>query len=169
MSKKGYLSAEEYRAIRTVLGLTQEEAQKLHKVQNRKTIQRWENGDSFVSELACDTIMSLFKTINAQVNETCDMIQEHFENLPEEEWQTSVLIVYPDSCYKQYIFGMGDLPNSIHKTMVNRIYTEMNELGYPVGIITFNPQAYFTFLASNGLQDCHESRSAWAAQAYSEV
>ena len=31
MSKKGYLTAEEYRAIRTVLGLTQEEAQKLHK------------------------------------------------------------------------------------------------------------------------------------------
>lgn len=168
MSKKGYLSAEEYRAIRSVLGFTQEEAKAFHKVQNIRTIQRWEAGTSFVSELACDKIMELFKLINEQVNTACDKIEEHFESIPEEEWQTSVLIVYPDACYKQYVFGIGDLPNSIHKTMVNRIYTEMNELGYPVGIITFNPQAYFTFLASNGLQDCHESRAAWAVQAYTE-
>ena len=168
MSKKGYLTAEEYRAIRSVLGFTQEEAKNFHKVQNIRTIQRWEAGTSFVSELACDKIMDLFKLINEHVNTACDKIAEHFESLPKEQWQTSVLIVYPDSCYKQYIFGIGDLPNSVHKTMINRIYTEMNELGYPVGIITFNPQAYFTFLASNGLKDCHESRATWAAQAYSE-
>lgn len=168
MSKKGYLTAEEYRAIRSVLGFTQEEAKNFHKVQNIRTIQRWEAGTSFVSELACDKIMDLFKLINEQVNTACDKIQEHFESVPEEHWQTSVLIVYPDACYKQYVFGIGDLPNSIHKTMVNRIYTEMNELGYPVGIITFNPQAYFTFLAANGLKDSHESRAAWAVQAYTE-
>ena len=166
MSKRGYLTAEEYRAIRTALGFTQQEAADFHRVQNIRTIIRWERGDSWVSELACDKIIGLFKRINTLVYAAEYKIRESFDNLPRDEWDVAVLIQYPDSCYKQFVFDIGDLPNSIHKTMINRIYTDMTEEGYPVGIIMFNPADYFTFLSANGLQDCHESRSAWATAAY---
>lgn len=166
MSKKGYLTAEEYRAIRTALGFTQVEAQAFHRVQNVRTIKNWEKGTSFVSELACDKIVGLFKQVNKLVYATEDKITEHFNSVPKKDWQTAVLIQYPDSCYKQFVFDIGDLPNSIHKKMIERIYTDLTEEGYPVGIIMFNAADYFTFLSANGLQDCHESRSAWATAAY---
>lgn len=166
MSKKGYLTAEEYRAIRTALGFTQEQAKEFHRLQNVRTIKNWEKGTSWVSELACDKIMALFTQINNLINATEDKIVSFYNSLPKDKWQTTVLIQYPDSCYKKFVLDIGDLPNSIHKTMINRIYTDMTEDGYPVGLIMFNSQDYFTFLSANGLKDSHESRSAWAVATY---
>lgn len=166
MSKRGYLTSAEYAAIRKTLGFTQQEAAEFHKVQNVRTIKRWENGDSWVSELACEKIIQLFRLINAQVRETCEMIATDFNSKPEEEWDVAVLIQYPDTCYAKFVAGIGNLPNSVHKTMINRIYSSLTEQNYPVGIIMFNPQDYFSFLAANGRVDNQESRAIWAAAAY---
>ena len=167
MSKKGFLTSIEYTAIRKTLGFTQEEAAEFHQVQNVRTIKRWEKGDSWVSYIACEKITELFKLINYQVNETCDMIASKFDNQAKDLWEIAVLIQYPDSCYKKFVVGIGNLPNSVHKTMINRIYTNLTTRGYPVGIIMFNPQEYLTFLGVNGLSDCQESRATWAATSYS--
>ncbi len=166
MSKRGYLTSAEYAAIRKTLGFTQQEAAEFHKVQNVRTIKRWENGDSWVSELACEKITQLFKIINTQVREACEIIAADFDSKPKEEWDVAVLIQYPDACYARFVTGIGNLPNSVHKTMVNRIYLSLTEQGYPVGIIMFNPQSYFSFLAANGREDSQESRAIWAAAAY---
>lgn len=158
MSKRGYLTAEEYRAIRKILGMTLEEAAEFHRVQNIRTIARWEKGDSWVSELACDKIVGLFNKINTIIAEA---ISEY------EKWSKKgdvdvVLIIYPDSCYKKFVAGIGDLPNSVHKSMVSRLYSELKMRGIDVGIVEFNPQDYFTFLAKNGFRDGQDARAAWA-------
>jgi len=168
LSKRGYLTAEEYRAIRTALGFTQEQAKEFHRVQNVRTIKNWEKGTSWVSELACDKILDLFKRINTLVYAAEDKIRDTFDNLPRDEWDVAVLIQYPDSCYKQFVFDIGDLPNSVHKKMIERIYTDLTDDGYPVGIITFNPQDYFTFLSAQGLKDTQDARALWATTRYSD-
>ena len=46
--------------------------------------------------------------------------------------------------------------------MIVRTYTALKELGANVGIVEFNPQDYFTFLAKNGFRDGKDARAAWA-------
>lgn len=161
MSKSGYLTAAEYKAIRQTLGFTLEEAKEFHKVQNISTIKRWENGYSRVSELACNKIMELFEKINWTISEGL----ERYKSLPEEIRKETgvVLIVYPDSCYKKFAVGFEDLPNSVHRAMVQRTYVAFKEIGAEVGVVEFNPQDYMTFLAQNLLQDTQYNRGAWAA------
>lgn len=161
MSRKGYLTAEEYTAIRKLLGFTQQEAAEFHKVQNIRTIQRWEKGDSWVSEIACDKIMSLYKTTQAVIDEAV------------KQWEKSkapvALIIYPDSCYKQFVVGIGDLPNNVHRAMIERLYFSLSELGADVDIVTFNPQLYLMYLAEKGLTDTQDARGAWAAEYAEEM
>lgn len=158
MSKRGYLTAEEYRAIRQTLGMTLEEAAEFHRVQNIRTIARWEKGDSWVSELACDKITGLLEKINKTISETIEMAREVLKKGELE----AVLIIYPDSCYKKFAVGFAELPNSVHKAMIVRTYTALKELGADTGIVEFNPQDYFTFLAKNGFRDGQDARAAWA-------
>ena len=161
MSKKGYLSAEEYRTIRQTLGLSQAEAAAFHRVQSVITIKRWESGKSFVSELACNKITALFEKINQVVKAGVEKILAAPENTQ------VVLIIYPEGC-RDLIPGLGDLPLSVHTAMIRRTYIAARELGRDVGLITFNPQSYFSFLAANGLTDGHENRAAWACFEYNE-
>lgn len=160
MAKSGYLTGQEYRAIRNLLGMTLHEAKEFHKVQNISTIKRWENGYSKVSELACDKITELLKKINWGIEQGISQ----YKSLPEDvQKQTEVvLIVYPDECFKKFVFGFQDLPNSVHKTMIYRLYLCFKELGAEVGIVEFNPQDYFTFMAKNNYKDAPDIRSAWA-------
>lgn len=157
MSKKGYLTSAEYRAMRILLGFSQQEAAEFHKVQNIRTIQRWEKGTSFVSELACDKITNLYTLINSQIKEAVKQALSHKQKI-----FSVVLIIYPDSCYKKYVFGIGDLPNNVHRTMIIRLYNALKGQNIDCGIVEFNPQDYFIYLGSHGLQDSHESRSMWA-------
>lgn len=159
MSKKGYLTAEEYRAIRQALGMTLEEAAEFHRVQNIRTIIRWEKGDSWVSELACDKITGLLEKINKTISETIEMAREVLKKGELE----AVLIIYPDSCYKKFAVGFAELPNSVHKAMIVRTYTALKELGADTGIVEFNPQDYFAYIGSQGMTDNPASRAAWAA------
>lgn len=138
MSKKGFLTAEEYKTIRQTLGFSQAEAAAFHKLQNVRTVKRWENGDSFVSELACNKITRLFELIKAQIKSAVEKIIK----MPKDT--EIVLVVYPEGC-RDLIPGLGDLPVSVHTAMIRRVYVAAKELGYNVGLITFNPQSYFFF------------------------
>lgn len=159
MTKKGFLTAEEYKTIRQTLGFSQAEAAAFHKLQNVRTVKRWENGDSFVSEIACNKITRLFELINAQVKSAVEQIVK----MPKDT--VNVLVIYPEGC-RDLISGLGDLPTSIHTAMIRRIYVAARELGRDVGIVTFNPQSYFSFLATNNLKDGHDGRSTWACFEY---
>ena len=161
MSKKGFLSAEEYKTLRQTLGFSQEEAAEFHRLQNKRTIMRWEKGTSFVSEIACLKITRLFEQINQVVKTGVEKILDAPENTQ------IVLIIYPEGC-RDLIPGMNNLPISVHTAMVKRVYIAARELGRDVGLVTFNPQSYFSFLAANGLKDGHDSRSAWACFEYNE-
>lgn len=156
MTKKGYLTPEEYTALRKLLGFTQAEAAEFHKVQNIRTIQRWEKGDSWVSEIACDKITRLYQKTQAVIDEAI------------KQWKKSkmpiVLIIYPESCYKQFVVGIGDLPNGVHKAMIERLYFKLTELGADVDVVTFNYQMYINYLAERCLTDTQANRGAWAAE-----
>lgn len=161
MSKRGYLTAEEYKTIRQILGFTQEEAAKFHRVQNLRTIQRWEKGTSFVSELACDKITALFEQVSAVVDAAVDKALEAAEKHPEIE---VTMIIYPNNCYKKYVREIGDLPNSVHRAMIGRVYSELMSCGVKCGVVEFNAQDYFNYMAMHGLTDTPDTRSAWAAE-----
>lgn len=154
------MTAEEYKAIRLILGMTQEEAADFHKVQNVRTIKRWEKGESWVSERACDKITGLLEKVNRTIDAVLDISKEILKKGDELD---GVMIVYPDSCYKKFAVGFADLPNSIHKAMVTRIYLALKELGVETGIVEFNPQDYFTYLSIHGLEDSQAVRAAWAS------
>ena len=162
MTKKGYLTAAEYRAIRQTLGFSQAEAAAFHCVQSVITIKRWESGKSFVSELACNKITALFEQINQVVKEGVEKIFSAAKDTQ------IVLIIYPEGC-RDLIPGLGDLPLSVHTAMIRRIFVAAKELGHNVGLITFNPQSYFSFLAASGLKDSHDNRSAWACSEYDRI
>lgn len=164
MSKKGYLTAAEYKALRQLLGFTQAQAAEFHRVQNIRTIQRWEKGDSWVSELACDRITALAEKINWTISQAIEQAQEFKPNELE-----VVLIVYPDACYKQFAFGFENLPNSVHQAMIARTYSALKELGYNCGVVEFNPQDYFIYLSSHNLKDNSSSRSQWAVDYHSRL
>lgn len=157
MSKRGYLTGAEYAVVRQTLGFSQEEAAEFHKLQNRRTILRWERGDSWVSEIACDKIMSLFEKINW----TIEQAMEKVEGLPPEDTEIT-LIIYPDKSYNKFIINGEGLPNSVHRAMVMRLFNVIYQQGFNVGIVEFNPQDYFSWLAAHGESDTQSNRSAWA-------
>ena len=161
MPKRGTLTAIEYRTIRQTLGFSQEEAAAFHKVQNVRTINRWESGKSFVSEIACQKILKLYGKINSQIEKAKKKISEYSAQDIE-----VTLIIYPEGC-RNMILGWGKLPLSVHTAMIKRIYNEVTAAGSKVGLVTFDMQSYITFLSANGLKDCHESRCQWSNYVYS--
>ncbi len=163
MPKAGYLTSEEYLAICRWLDMGTDDLMKFHSVQNRSTIHRWQTGKSFVSELACDKITKLFNEVNKRINAALEIIYSTDKN----ECQM-VMIIYPESC-SDMIFGLKDSkwPLSAYNAYVRHVYAEATAKGYNVGLIRFNPQAYIAFCAANNLKDCPQSRSTWAAKAYS--
>lgn len=158
MSKKGYLTSAEYKSLRQLLGFSQAEAAAFHKVQNLRTIQRWESGASWPSELACDKICNLANKINWSVEQAVKAFSQFNPNEVD-----ITLIVYPDECYRKFVHDMEDLPNSVHRAMIARIYAKMREMGYSAGVVEFNIQDYFAYLASHGLSDRQDARAAWAS------
>lgn len=158
MSKSGYLTAEEYRAIRILLGMTLKEAKEFHRVQNVSTIKRWESGYSRVSELACDKITRLLEQINWVIDQA---IQLYEANLDRGDLKVT-LITYPDDCLTKFVSDWGDLPPSVHHSMIFRTYINLKARGAKVGVVKFNPQDYFAYMASHNLKDCQSTRAAWA-------
>ena len=158
MSKKGYLTSAEYKALRQLLGFSQPEAAAFHKVQNVRTIQRWETGTSWPSELACDKICALAE----QIEWSIDQAVKQFSAFSPDEVEVT-LIVYPDECYRKFVVNMGDLPNSVHRAMISRTFAILRKKGYSAGVVEFNAQDYFSYLAIHGLGDSQDARAAWAS------
>lgn len=159
MSKKGFLTSVEYKALRQLLGFSQAEAAKFHGLQNMRTIRRWESGDSWISDVACKKICTLAKKIDEVIGEALRKASQCGSD------ETSVvLIVYPDDCYRDYVVEIGNLPNSVHRAMVARTYECLRQRGYITGIVEFNPHDYAEFLKKNNVPDSQDVRAAWAAE-----
>ena len=112
-----------------------------------------------MSELACNKITRLFELIKAQIKSAVEKIIQTPRDTE------IVLVVYPEGC-RDLIPGLGDLPMSVHNAMIRRVYIAARELGQDVGIVTFNPQSYFSFLAARGLTDNQDNRAKWACYQY---
>ena len=155
MINYGYLTGEEYRAIREILGFSQAEAAEFHQIKQNVTINQWEWNKNTVSKIACDKITDLLNRIN-------DLIEETIEKW-ESDKQDVFLITYNDDDYKRYIFGLGrDLPNSVHTMMIYRTYTELKRIGALAYIVKFNKASYAHYLSEYGATDTPESRANWA-------
>ena len=164
MSKKGYLTSCEYKSLRQLLGFSQAEAAEFHGLQNLRTIQRWESGASWPSEIACDKICALAAQIDAAINGAL----AEAAKCPAGDTEI-VMIVYPDDCFRQYIAGIGDLPNSVHRAMIGRTYDLLRQKGYAAGVVEFNPEDYAAYLQKNQLSDSQDVRAAWAAEYRNKV
>lgn len=164
MSKKGYLTAAEYKSLRQLLGFSQAEAAAFHRVQNLRTIQRWESGASWPSEIACDKICALAEKIEWSIEQAV----EQFSKFRSDDVEVT-LIVYPDECYRKFVINMGDLPNSVHRAMISRTYAVLRKKGYTAGVVEFNPQDYFSYLAARGITDSQDARAAWATDYHSRL
>lgn len=155
---RGKLTSAEYKALRQLLGFSQAEAAEFHGLQNLRTIQRWESGASWVSDIACEKICALAAQIDATINGALTEV----EKCPAGETEI-VLIVYPDGCFRQYVAGIGDLPNSVHRAMIARTYDLLRQKGYAAGVVEFNPDDYAAYLQENDLDDGQDVRAAWAS------
>ena len=156
---RGKLTSAEYKALRQLLGFSQAEAAEFHGLQNLRTIQRWEAGSSWVSDIACEKICALAAPIDATISGAL----AEAEKCPAGETEI-VLIVYPDDCFRQYVAGIGDLPNSVHRAMIARTYDLLRQKGYAAGVVEFNPDDYAAYLRKNGLADGQDVRAAWAVE-----
>lgn len=155
MINYGYLTGEEYRALRKTLGLTQQEAIELHGINRTQTLKQWEWDKSTISIPACDKITELSNKIN-------DLIEEVIVKW-EQDKQDVFLITYDDDDYQKYIFGLGrNLPNNVHKMMTYRAYVELKRLGALAYIVKFNKISYAHYLAEFGSTDTPENRTSWA-------
>lgn len=156
MKNFGYLTSEEYRALRKLLGFTQKEAMKFHGVSRDLTIKQWERGKSTTSTAACDKITSLMEKIN-------DLIEEIITKW-EKEQNEVFLITYDEEDYTKYIYGVGrNLPHNVHTMMIYRVYVELKRLGAKAYIVKFNKPSYAFFLQERGQMDSPENRNEWAA------
>ena len=155
MKNYGYLTGEEYRAIRKLLGMTQQEAVYFHGLKRKETMMWWENDKSTLSIPACDKITNLLNNIN-------DMIEQVVVKW-EKDKEDVFLITYDDDDYKKYIFGLGkDLPNSVHTMLIYRTYAELKRIGALAYIVKFNKPSYAHYLGEFGVLDSPENRTKWA-------
>ena len=158
MSKKGFLTAAEYKALRELLGFSQQEAAEFHKLQNARTIRRWERGDSWVSQIASDKICALAEKVNSTINQIVEPILKY-----DPSQAGGVFIVYPGDTHQKFLPDTQGLPAPVHRAMIGRIYSILHQKGYEVGIVEFNAQDYMAFLGRKGLTDTQSTRAMWAS------
>lgn len=155
MKNYGYLTGEEYKALRKLLGFSQKEACDFHGLKRVESFQQWEWGKSTLSQPACDKITDLMNRINDLIEETITKWEETKEDV--------FLITYDDEDYQKYVFGLGrELPNSVHTMLQYRTYAELKRIGALAYIVKFNKSSYAFYLSENGITDSVENRFKWA-------
>lgn len=155
MKNYGYLTGEEYRAIRKILGLSQQEATELHGLKKKEGLQMWEWGKSTLSLPACDKITALLNKMDDMIEQTVEQWEQTKEDV--------FLITYDEDDYKRYIFGLGkDLPNSVHTMLQYRTYAELKRIGALAYIVKFNKASYAHYMSEFGVLDTPENRTKWA-------
>lgn len=156
MQNYGYLTNEEYRAIRKTLGFSQDEAASFHGIKRKETLVWWENGKSTISVPACEKITDF-------LNKTYEIIEDVINDWEKDKEQEVVFITYDDQDYRKYIFGLGrTLPNSVHTALMYRAYIELKRLGAKAYIVKFNKSSYAYFLTERGSEDTPEMREKWS-------
>lgn len=155
MKNYGYLTGEEYKAIRKMLGMNQQDAAEFHGLKRKETLVWWENNKATVSLPACDKITALLNKIDDAIEEVVVKWESDKEDV--------FLITYDEDDYKRYIFGLGkDLPNSVHTMLQYRTYAELKRIGALAYIVKFNKASYAHYMSEFGVLDTPENRTKWA-------
>jgi len=170
MSKRGSLTAEEYKILRIACGLTQEEARKLHGLKEIRTIQRWEDGSSWISKIAEEKILWANEVIQRSVDNAIQIYKDALMNHCEKP-ETVVLIQYSNDDFIVFVPELAKLgfPNNVHRAMILRLYLAFREYGQKVSIVEMNVDDYIEFLESRNLEDTQDARAAWAGFYFDKI
>jgi len=163
MSKKAELNAIEIKYLRHSLGLSAAQVAELSKASEEQVL-AWEAGEADVSGLAAKKLLELDETIEMQVLNTCDGIEELFKKEPK---RTLSFVVYPtQAIYTTYNPEfLSALPlTELYNTAAWRIKKECKlVLEVDVTLVTLDVEAYKAYRETTGLKESRESRAKWAA------
>lgn len=157
----GQFNNEEYRALRKVLGLSQQEAQEFHGLKNIRTITQWESGRNTTSQCACDKMLNLMAISN-------DFIDQKFFDIRHHRNQPAVFLTYKDGENEIFIEPILKIfPTlSAYKMAISRAFAEALSRGMDAHIVIFDEIAYDSYLVANNLDDTLKNRDDWARVHY---
>lgn len=142
---QGYLNGIEMKTIREELGLTQSEFQRILKVKNYRTIQRWEYADCRAPIGACDEIIELLKTAYIEITNTVESLTTKYKRW---EYADFALILYPEDVKRN--------------AAVRKVYCRFIAEGKKAHLVRFDEEDYNNYLSAQNLSDCEKNRDAWA-------
>ena len=153
----GHLNGEEYRAIRKVLGLSQQDAQEFHGLKNRRTINQWESCRNTTSACACAKILNTLHLAN-------EFIKDKFFNIRHHRSQPAIFLTYKDEEDERYTnMLLNEFPTlGAYKMAIARAYVEALERGFDSHIVIFSSKEYESYLVANNLDDTLANRDDWA-------
>ena len=157
----GYLNAEEYKAIRKVVGFSQQEIQHFHGLKNIRTINQWETGRNTISLCACDKLVALSHKVY-------DDIKRKFWDIRKHRTQPAIFLSYDYNEDGEYIKPLIDEYHSlsVYKMTIYRAYVEALERGLDAHIVMFNKRDYESYLEALNLDDTLDNREDWARVHY---
>lgn len=154
------LTNEEYRTLRQACGFTQIDAQHFHGIKNKKTISRWENGQSSVSERASAAILEL----NHRINKAVQCLLSSFDEAGKEQPGTKInLILYAIEDADMISFWTSNgMPVEAHNATIRRAWLELTSAGVECRLVLMKKAKYFHWLKNR--KDSTELRTEWAAE-----
>ncbi|MCL1039401.1 DUF4447 family protein [Shewanella submarina] len=163
MAKTIGLNAIEMQYLRLSLGLSQAQVAELTK-QTEADVIAWEAGEAEIPGLAQKTLLDLDDTIEMQVLNTCDGIEELFKKEPKRHL---AFVVYPtQALYQQYNPEfLSALPvTELYNTAAWRIKKECKlVLEVDVSLVALDVESYKAFRETNGMGESRDARAKWAA------
>lgn len=142
----------EIRSIRQELGLTLAEFQRILKVKNYQTVQRWEYDECRAPTGACDEIVELLKTAYVEISDTVESLVAKYKRW---EYADFALILYPEDVKRN--------------AAVRKIYCRFIAEGKKAHLVRFDEEDYNNYLAAQNLSDCEKNRDAWALYYWKKV
>ncbi|NMH66412.1 DUF4447 family protein [Shewanella salipaludis] len=163
MSKNTGLNAIEMQYLRHSLSLSQAQVADLTKLTEAE-VSAWETGEQEAPGLAQKKLLDLDDTIEMQVLNTTDGIEELFKKEPK---RRLAFVVYPtQALYNQYNPEfLSSLPlTELYNTAAWRIKKECKlVLEVDVSLVALDVESYKAFREQQGLSESRESRAKWAA------
>ena len=161
------MTPQEYRALREACGLSQEDAREFHGIKNASSVAKWENGKSYISEMAEEKI----KALNELIQKSVDNALIEFNNQTIQQGSPPdvvVLVTYSDADFETFMPDMvaQGLPNGAHKAIVRRTYLALIAMEAKVAIVEMNKDDFLDFISANKMPDNKGTRSAWAVDYY---
>lgn len=157
----GHLNAEEYRALRKVLGFSQQEAQNFHGLKDIQSVRRWEKGKNTTSACACTKILGLMKTAS-------EYIKDKFFEFRQHRSQPAIFLSYNDEEDFKYIAPIIKEFSalSVYKMTVYRAYVEALSRNFDAHIVIFNKEDFESYLVALNVEDSLQARENWARLHY---